>query len=794
MAVEVDPNILDLLFDQNEGLLKEEIPEVQTIDFSDLGLFNGELLLDNVLNTTDISLDDISDLKNKQIQTSDAKDVHFDHDYFTQRSPTHSDSGVSLESSTYSPTAVNEDHSASSPGYLSDSPRSHSNYSTEFMDNQSNLSPIGSDQMDSNALNLEDLDMKDIDLSEIDTSQLEQVDFLENYTSGITNNNDISINFPELKLTDEEIELLAREGVTLPTNMPLTKDEERVLKAVRRKIRNKGYVEGLEKRVKICTEENTQLKKKMGDLEKQNVSLLHKGDSSMDLDDDPYGLTVKPGPPWEHPPKTPAVAVPANIHVDTITEEDLYSDLGLFNGELLLDNVLNTTDISLDDISDLKNKQIQTSDAKDVHFDHDYFTQRSPTHSDSGVSLESSTYSPTAVNEDHSASSPGYLSDSPRSQSNYSTEFMDNQSNLSPIGSDQMDSNALNLEDLDMKDIDLSEIDTSQLEQVDFLENYTSGITNNNDISINVVPDSLPFTMKDINPTTSDSSKFPELKLTDEEIELLAREGVTLPTNMPLTKDEERVLKAVRRKIRNKKRVKICTEENTQLKKKMGDLEKQNILARKIYFIFFMQIKKINVALSLLSQLKKLQALIVSKTKPAQASTCIMVLLLSFAFLVVPNFNPFRPDSLSDVKNIPIPGKSRSLLHKGDSSMDLDDDPYGLTVKPGPPWEHPPKTPAVAVPANIHVDTITEENLYVHKSDDKSSNVSETVVMDTQSKDQSQKVIDQSDSDSQKLSDQSDSKELDDKSSLEVIYSSQHGEEEEEEEDMSYKTEKRQDL
>lgn len=33
MAVETDPNILDLLFDQNEGLLKEEVPEVQTIDF-----------------------------------------------------------------------------------------------------------------------------------------------------------------------------------------------------------------------------------------------------------------------------------------------------------------------------------------------------------------------------------------------------------------------------------------------------------------------------------------------------------------------------------------------------------------------------------------------------------------------------------------------------------------------------------------------------------------------------------------------------------------------------------------
>ena len=49
----------------------------------------------------------------------------------------------------------------------------------------------------------------------------------------------INLQFPELRLTDEEKELLAREGVTLPTNLPLTRDEERVLKAVRRKIRNK---------------------------------------------------------------------------------------------------------------------------------------------------------------------------------------------------------------------------------------------------------------------------------------------------------------------------------------------------------------------------------------------------------------------------------------------------------------------------------------------------------------------------------------------------------------------------
>lgn len=88
--------------------------------------------------------------------------------------------------------------------------------------------------------------------------------------------------YPELRLSDEEKTLLAREGVSLPTNMALTKEEERTLKSVRRKIRNKisakesrkrkqGYIEGLEKRVKICTTQNVQLQKKMENLEKQNV-------------------------------------------------------------------------------------------------------------------------------------------------------------------------------------------------------------------------------------------------------------------------------------------------------------------------------------------------------------------------------------------------------------------------------------------------------------------------------------------------------------------------------------------
>ena len=35
--------------------------------------------------------------------------------------------------------------------------------------------------------------------------------------------------------------------------------------------RKMGYVDGLEKRVKLCTQENQQLQKKVNSLEKQNV-------------------------------------------------------------------------------------------------------------------------------------------------------------------------------------------------------------------------------------------------------------------------------------------------------------------------------------------------------------------------------------------------------------------------------------------------------------------------------------------------------------------------------------------
>lgn len=131
-------------------------------------------------------------------------------------------------------------------------------------------------------------------------------------------------------------------------------------------------------------------------------------------------------------------------------------------------------------------------------------------------------------------------------------------------------------------------------------------------------------------------SSYPKLTLTNEEKRLLSKEGISLPGNYPLTKHEERELKRIRRKIRNKisaqdsrkrkkeyvdgleERVKQCTDENQTLIKRIKQLQSQNH--------------------NLMSQMKKLQTLLTKGTsKTAQPATCLMVLLLSLALVAVPN-------------------------------------------------------------------------------------------------------------------------------------------------------------
>merc|ERR1712131_529048 len=124
----------------------------------------------------------------------------------------------------------------------------------------------------------------------------------------------------------------------------------------------------------------------------------------------------------------------------------------------------------------------------------------------------------------------------------------------------------------------------------------------------------------------------------DEERKLLKEEGGDLPEDLPLTKAEERVLKKVRRKIRNKrsamesrrrKKEYITTveeqyesskDENDELKKRVKFLEQQNR--------------------NLMSQLRKLQESVMSIPKSGHACALGVVIFSLFVFLLSGQYGP----------------------------------------------------------------------------------------------------------------------------------------------------------
>ncbi|XP_060776886.1 cyclic AMP-responsive element-binding protein 3-like protein 4 [Neoarius graeffei] len=169
----------------------------------------------------------------------------------------------------------------------------------------------------------------------------------------------------------------------------------------------------------------------------------------------------------------------------------------------------------------------------------------------------------------------------------------------------------------------------------------------------------------------TDGLLYPELNLTEEEQKLLSQEGVSLPNNLPLTKAEERILKKVRRKIRNKQsaqdsrrrkkeyidglesRVTACSAQNKELQRTVEQLEKHNM--------------------SLLAQLRRLQSLVKQKaSKAAQTSTCIMILIFSLTLIIFPSFRPFTLRAkASDDAYTPTGVISRNILNDEASPLVL---------------------------------------------------------------------------------------------------------------------------
>ncbi|XP_034021192.1 cyclic AMP-responsive element-binding protein 3-like protein 4 [Thalassophryne amazonica] len=173
--------------------------------------------------------------------------------------------------------------------------------------------------------------------------------------------------------------------------------------------------------------------------------------------------------------------------------------------------------------------------------------------------------------------------------------------------------------------------------------------------------------------STDDDLMYPDLQLTEEEQKLLTQEGVSLPSNLPLTKAEERILKKVRRKIRNKQsaqdsrrrrkeyidglesRAAACSAQNKELQRTVEQLEKHNM--------------------SLLAQLRQLQSLIKQTvSKGAQTSTCLLIIMISLSLIIIPNFSLFSRSLSIDEAKTPRGVISRNILTNTDSSLQTKDD------------------------------------------------------------------------------------------------------------------------
>uniref|UniRef100_A0A8C7LKV9 Cyclic AMP-responsive element-binding protein 3-like protein 4 n=1 Tax=Oncorhynchus mykiss TaxID=8022 RepID=A0A8C7LKV9_ONCMY len=150
----------------------------------------------------------------------------------------------------------------------------------------------------------------------------------------------------------------------------------------------------------------------------------------------------------------------------------------------------------------------------------------------------------------------------------------------------------------------------------------------------------------------------------------------------PYSMAEERILKKVRRKIRNKQsaqdsrrrkkdyvdglesRAAACSAQNKELQRTVEQLEKHNM--------------------SLLAQLRRLQSLIKQTvTKAAQTSTCVMIILFSLGLIIFPSYSPFNWGTSSIEEDYTPKGViSRNILTDPASSLQAAEDVDNHIIRP----------------------------------------------------------------------------------------------------------------
>ncbi|CAL8080219.1 unnamed protein product [Calicophoron daubneyi] len=132
-------------------------------------------------------------------------------------------------------------------------------------------------------LNVNDDNDEDLELVPI----IKSPKFSPKRISGYLNNEDLALGRPgeRLVLSAEERKMLSSMGYKMPTRFPLTRTEEKALRTVRRKIRNKlsaqasrlrrqEYIADLEQRIEVSDKENYRLRCQVARLENDKRDLL----------------------------------------------------------------------------------------------------------------------------------------------------------------------------------------------------------------------------------------------------------------------------------------------------------------------------------------------------------------------------------------------------------------------------------------------------------------------------------------------------------------------------------------